>query len=102
MSDVLHPRPNPIVAAMYTLRDMDAEVIVVHGPAGCGFMVSRRLEDAGVRVVTTGMKENDLIFGAEERLAETLRLVQDRFSPTAMQYVVGGNFLFHGQEVTFA
>jgi len=28
--------------------------------------------------------------------------VQDRFSPTAMQYVVGGNFLFHGQEVTFA
>jgi len=28
--------------------------------------------------------------------------VQDRFSPTAMQYVVGGNFMFHGQEVTFA
>jgi hypothetical protein len=27
---------------------------------------------------------------------------QDRFSPTATQYVVGGNFLFHGQEVTFA
>ena len=27
--------------------------------------------------------------------------VQDRFSPTAMQYVVGGNFMFHGQEVTF-
>ena len=28
--------------------------------------------------------------------------VEDRFSPTAMQYVVGGNFMFHGQEVTFA
>lgn len=28
--------------------------------------------------------------------------VQDRFSPTAMEYVVGGNFLFHGQEVTFS
>lgn len=27
--------------------------------------------------------------------------IQDRFSPTAMQYVVGGNFLFHGQEVLF-
>lgn len=26
---------------------------------------------------------------------------QDRFSPTAMEYVVGGNFLFHGQEVLF-
>ena len=27
--------------------------------------------------------------------------VQERFSPTAMQYVIGGNFLFHGQEVLF-
>ena len=28
--------------------------------------------------------------------------VQDRFSPTAMQYIVGGNFMFHGQEVLFS
>lgn len=28
--------------------------------------------------------------------------VQERFSPTAVQYVVGGNFLFHGQEITFS
>ena len=27
--------------------------------------------------------------------------MQDRFSDTAMEYVVGGNFLFHGQEVLF-
>lgn len=27
--------------------------------------------------------------------------VQDRFSSTAMEYVVGANFLFHGQEVLF-
>lgn len=27
--------------------------------------------------------------------------VQERFSPTAIQYVVGGNFMFHGREVTF-
>ena len=27
--------------------------------------------------------------------------VADRFSPTAMEYVVGGNFLFHGAEITF-
>lgn len=27
--------------------------------------------------------------------------VQDRISPTASQYVVGGNYLFHGQEVLF-
>ena len=27
--------------------------------------------------------------------------VQERFSPTAVQYVVGGNFLHHGQQVFF-
>lgn len=27
--------------------------------------------------------------------------MQDRFSPTAMEYVVGGNFMFHGQEILF-
>jgi len=27
--------------------------------------------------------------------------VQDRFSPTAIQYVVGGNYGFVGQEVLF-
>ena len=25
----------------------------------------------------------------------------DRFSPTAMQYIVGGNFMFHGEEILF-
>ena len=28
--------------------------------------------------------------------------VQDRFSPTAMEYVTGANFMFHGQEVMFS
>lgn len=28
--------------------------------------------------------------------------VADRFSPTAIEYVVGGNFLFHGQEITIS
>lgn len=28
--------------------------------------------------------------------------VQDRFSPTAMEYVVGGNYLFHGAKITFS
>ncbi len=27
--------------------------------------------------------------------------VQEQFSPTARQYVVGGNFLFHGEEILF-
>ena len=81
MTRVLHPRPNPIIAAMYTLRDMEVDVIVLHGPAGCGFMASRRLEEAGVRVMTTGMQENDLIFGAEENLVNVLRTIDRDFSP---------------------
>ena len=28
--------------------------------------------------------------------------MQDGFSPTARQYVVGGNYMFHGQEVLFS
>ena len=27
--------------------------------------------------------------------------VADRFSPTAMEYVIGGNFMFHGEEILF-
>ena len=27
--------------------------------------------------------------------------ISDEFSPTAKEYVVGGNFLFHGQEILF-
>jgi putative methanogenesis marker 13 metalloprotein len=98
MTEVLHPRPNPIIAAMYTLRDLEADVIVMHGPPGCGFTASRLLEEAGVRVVTTGMQEGDLVFGAEDKLIDVLRTVQERFSPqligvvgTCASMIIGEN-----------
>jgi len=98
MNDVLHPRPNPIVAAMYTLRDLEADIILVHGPAGCGFMAARRLEEAGVRVMTTGMQESDLIFGAEEKLVRILQEIDRRFRPrligvvgTCASMIIGEN-----------
>ena len=84
---IIHPRPNPIVAAMYTLRDMDVDVIVVHGPAGCCFMASRSIEEAGVRVVTTGITDNDLVFGAVESLIETLRMVKEKFDPKTVAVI---------------
>ncbi|WP_400259985.1 Ni-sirohydrochlorin a,c-diamide reductive cyclase catalytic subunit [Candidatus Methanomassiliicoccus intestinalis] len=87
MNDILHPRPNPIVAAMYTLRDLDADVVLIHGPAGCGFMPSRRLEEAGVRVMTTGMEENDLIFGAEEKLIRILKHIDSHYAPNLIGVV---------------
>ncbi|NLI73804.1 MAG: Ni-sirohydrochlorin a,c-diamide reductive cyclase catalytic subunit [Euryarchaeota archaeon] len=98
LNDILHPRPNPIIAAMYTLRDLDADVVLMHGPAGCGFMASRRLEEAGVHVMTTGMRESDLIFGAEEKLVRILRDIDDRFNPgligvvgTCASMIIGEN-----------
>ena len=84
---IIHPRPNPIVAAMYTLRDMDVDVIVVHGPAGCCFMASRSIEEAGVRVVTTGITDNDLVFGAVESLIETLRMAKEKFDPKTVAVI---------------
>ncbi len=87
MRTVIHPRPSPIVAAMYTLRDMDVDVIVMHGPSGCGFMASRPLENADVRVVTTGMRDNDLIFGASEPLIDTLKQVEEKFHPETVAVI---------------
>lgn len=71
---MIHPRPNPIIAAMYTLRDMDVDVVVIHGPAGCGFMASRMLEEADVRVVTSGMRDDDLIFGGADSLLSLIHI----------------------------
>jgi len=77
----MHPRPSPIAAALYTLRDLNADVIILHGPHGCCFRTGRLLENDGVRVVTTAMSENDFIFGASEKLEETLSKVDSMFSP---------------------
>lgn len=77
----MHPRPSPIAAALYTLRDLNADVIILHGPHGCCFRTGRLLENDGVRVVTTAMSENDFIFGASQKLEETLKKVNSLFSP---------------------
>lgn len=77
----MHPRPSPIAAALYTLRDLNADVIILHGPHGCCFRTGRLLENDGVRVVTTAMSENDFIFGASQKLEDTLKKVDSMFSP---------------------
>ena len=60
----------------------------------------RQQDDVTTRDFIAYLKSEKLLKGI---LAGHLHItVQDRFSPTAMQYVVGGNFLFHGQEITFS
>ena len=94
----MHPRPSPIAASLYTLRDLNADVIILHGPHGCCFRTSRLLEHDGVRIVTTAMSENDFIFGASEKLEETLKKVDSLFSPklvgvvgTCASMIIGEN-----------
>lgn len=77
----MHPRPSPIAASLYTLRDMNVDVIILHGPHGCCFRTGRLLENDGVRVLTTAMSENDFIFGASDKLEKTLKKADEMFSP---------------------
>ena len=83
----MHPRPSPIAASLYTLRDMNVDVIVMHGPNGCCFRTGRLLESDEVRVLTTAMAENDFILGAAEKLEETLIKAYDMFNPKLMGVV---------------
>ena len=83
----MHPRPSPIAASLYTLRDMNVDVIIMHGPNGCCFRTARLLESDGVRVLTTAMAENDFILGASEKLEDTLIKAYAMFHPKLMGVV---------------
>ncbi|MBR2255725.1 MAG: Ni-sirohydrochlorin a,c-diamide reductive cyclase catalytic subunit [Candidatus Methanomethylophilaceae archaeon] len=72
---------------MYTSRDMDVDVIIVHGPAGCSFMASRPLENAGVHVLTSSMKDGDLIFGGGPKLEAALVEAKEPFHPKSIAVV---------------
>ena len=78
--EIMHPRPSPIAAAMYTLRDLGVDAIVLHGPPGCNFRTGRILEDDNIRVFTTAMLEYDFIFGAKKKLIDLLKKMDEKFS----------------------
>ena len=59
----------------------------------------RQQEDPTTSQFIAELKKEPLL---KAILAGHLHLtVEDQFSPTARQYVVGGNFMFHGREVIF-
>ena len=59
----------------------------------------RQREDPVTRDFIASLKAQPLL---KAILAGHLHFtVEDRFSPTAMQFVVGGNFMFHGRELLF-
>jgi len=77
----VHPRPNPIAAALYTLRDLNCRHIVLHGPAGCNFRALRLLERDGVRIFTTSLTDYDVVLGGKQKLLEVLKAVYSDFKP---------------------
>ncbi len=98
-SRIIQPRPSAIVAALYTLRDLDIDVAILHGPPGCCFKHARLLEEDGIRVVTTAMCDSDYVFGGHDLLVGVLNKAVDRFHPRTMAIVgtcasmiIGENF----------
>lgn len=99
MERIIQPRPSSIVAALYTLRDLDTDVAILHGPSGCCFKHSRLLEEDGMRVVTTAMCDSDYVFGGHQLLVDVLHKAVDRFKPrtigivgTCASMIIGENF----------
>ena len=83
----LHPRPSSIVAALYTARDLEVDVAVLHGPSGCSFKHARLLEEDGMRVLTTSLADNEFIFGGQKPLEDVLRYAEEHFAPHRMAVV---------------
>lgn len=83
----VQPRPSSIVAALYTLRDLDVDLAILHGPSGCSFKHARLLEEDGIRVLTTSLGDEEFIFGGQRRLEDVLRYAEEEFAPKKMAVV---------------
>jgi putative methanogenesis marker 13 metalloprotein len=85
--DYIQPRPSSIVAALYTARDLDVDVSILHGPSGCSFKHARLLEEDGMRVLTTSLADHEFIFGGQGPLERVLRYAEERFAPARMAVI---------------
>jgi putative methanogenesis marker 13 metalloprotein len=83
----MHPRPSSIVAALYTARDLEVDVAILHGPSGCSFKHARLLEEDGMRVLTTALADNEFIFGGQKPLEGVLQYAEAHFSPKRMAVI---------------
>ncbi len=83
----MQPRPSSIVAALYTARDLEVDVAVLHGPSGCSFKHARLLEEDGMRVLTTSLADHEFIFGGQQPLESVLRYAEETFHPGRMAVV---------------
>jgi len=97
---IIHPRPSSIVASLYTLRDLNVDVAILHGPPGCSFKHARLLEEDRLRVLTSAMDENDFVFGGREKLERTIEKAIELFSPKTIALVGTCTSMIIGEELT--
>jgi putative methanogenesis marker 13 metalloprotein len=83
----MQPRPSSIVAALYTARDLEVDVAILHGPSGCSFKHARLLEEDGLRVLTTSLADNEFIFGGHDPLVTALQYAEREFSPNKLAVI---------------
>jgi putative methanogenesis marker 13 metalloprotein len=83
----MQPRPSSIVAALYTARDLEVDVAILHGPSGCSFKHARLLEEDGMRVLTTSLADHEFIFGGQQPLEKVLQYAEEHFSPQRMAVI---------------
>lgn len=83
----VHPRPSSIVASLYTLRDLQVDLAILHGPSGCSFKHARLLEEDGIRVLTTSLGDEEFIFGGQDALEDVLRYAEETFHPNRIAVV---------------
>ena len=96
---IMHPRPSSIVAALYTLRDLNVDVVILHGPPGCSFKHARLLEEDGLRVVTTALDESGFVFGGHDQLVNVLEKVIEMFNPKSIGIVGTCASMIIGEEL---
>jgi len=96
---IIHPRPSSIVAALYTLRDLNVDVAILHGPPGCSFKHARLLEEDGIHVLTTALDENGFVFGGREELSSLLQKTNEMFNPKLIGVVGTCASMIIGEEL---
>ena len=92
-------RPSSIVAALYTLRDLNVDVAILHGPPGCSFKHARLLEEDGIHVVTTGLDENGFVFGGHDKLVQVINKSIELFNPKILGVVGTCASMIIGEEM---
>lgn len=83
----VQPRPSSIVAALYTLRDLNVDLAILHGPSGCSFKHARLLEEDGIRVLTTSLGDEEFVFGGQRILEDVLQYAEQEFHPNRIAVV---------------